>query len=168
MKLGFMLREYVEFNGRNYRVNVGFRRVMRAAALLRDNGISERVRVSVGLKLLLSPTSHTRSRFLPHAAKLALVNKIFELITPRDSAEKQSKKSVISLEKDGELIYGAFLQTYAIDLQKDELDWRKFCALLSCIPENTALFCVMKSRLAETSESLNDGLETLFKELTRE
>jgi len=72
---------------------------------------------------------------------------------------------LLSLEKDGALIYGAFLQTYGINLQKDELDWREFCTLLSCVPENTALFCVMKNRLTETSERLEDGLEALFEKL---
>jgi hypothetical protein len=115
--------------------------------------------------LLLTPTSHIRARFLPHALKIALLNSIFELIAPLVNSKKQAEKSVLSLENDGVLIYSAFMQTYAIDLQKDKLDWREFCALLSCIPENTALFCVMKSRLSETYESLNDGLEMLFNQL---
>jgi hypothetical protein len=116
--------------------------------------------------LLLSPLSHTRSRFLTHPQKFALLNKVFEHFNPPvNSKEKADAKPVISFEKDSVLIYGAFMQTYAIDLQKDEIDWHKFCALLSCIPENTALYCVMKSRLSDMSESLNDGLETLFNKL---
>jgi hypothetical protein len=116
----------------------------------------------------LSPLSHTRVLFLPHQKKLTLLNKIFELLVPPANSEtRQKTKTALSLEADGALIYSAFLQTYGIDLQKDEIDWREFNILLSCIPENTALFYVMKSRLAEPSESLNIGLETLFNKLTK-
>jgi len=52
MKLGFSQQKYVYLNGKNYKIDVSFRNVMRATALLKDNGISERMRVSMGVKLL--------------------------------------------------------------------------------------------------------------------
>ncbi|MDR2558759.1 MAG: bacteriophage Gp15 family protein [Oscillospiraceae bacterium] len=168
MKLGFSLKKYVALRGKKYYLDVGFRNVMRAAALLKDSGISERMRVSAGLKLLLTHTSHTRSLFLPCAAKFALLDGIFTLLESagnNNAPSPSARKNLLSLEDDGALIYGAFMQTYGIDLQKDDIDWREFYALLSCIPENTALFCVMKARLSMTSEDLNDGLETLFNQL---
>jgi len=53
MKLGFSLDKYVYLNGKKYKVDVRFRNVMRAMALLKDSGISERARVGMGVKLLL-------------------------------------------------------------------------------------------------------------------
>jgi hypothetical protein len=168
MRLGFSPEQQVSLDGKLFRVDVSFRSVMRVSALLKDSGISERVRVGTGLKLLLSPLSHTRSRFLTYPQKLALLNKIFELLAPPvNSKTRQNTRPVISLEADGALIYGAFLQTYGIDLQYDGLDWREFCVLFSCLPESTALFSVMKSRLTDPSEDIHDGLETLFDKLIR-
>jgi len=95
-----------------------------------------------------------------------LLNKIFELIVASgDSKNKQKTKSVISLEDDGALIFGAFRQTYGIDLNKSNIDWREFCVLLFCVPENTAFFNVIQARTGETSTSMSDGLETLFNKL---
>ncbi|MCL2698327.1 MAG: bacteriophage Gp15 family protein [Oscillospiraceae bacterium] len=169
MKLGFIPEKHANINGKKYALNLGFQNVMRAAALLRDSKISEEARVSTGLRLLLSPISHTRSCFLPYTRKLVLLNKIFEHLMPSaDSKTSKNTKAVISLENDGALIYGAFMQTYGINLQKDKLNWREFYALLSCIPENTALFYVMKNRIEQTEESLDDGLETLFNKLIKE
>jgi len=164
MRLGFTPQNHVCLNGKKYTVDLSFRKVMRTMALLKDSGISEKVRVGMGVKILLSPPSHTRARLLAHPQKLALLNKIFELLGT-DSKSKQNTKPVISLEKDGALIYGAFLQTYGINLNKGNLDWREFCVLLSCIPENTALFSVMQARTGETFESMNDGLEALLNKL---
>ncbi|MCL2698545.1 MAG: bacteriophage Gp15 family protein [Oscillospiraceae bacterium] len=142
--------------------------MMKVTALLRDSGISEEARVSAGVRGFSSPLSHTRSKHLSNTDKIALLNKIFELLVPSANSEaKQKTKLIFSLEKDGALIYSAFLQTYGIDLQKDKIDWREFNVLLSCIPENTALFCVMKSRLAEPFENIDDGLETLFEKLIK-
>jgi hypothetical protein len=56
MKPGFTLQNHVILNGKKYRIDVSFQNVMRATALLRDNGISERVRVSMGLRGLLMYT----------------------------------------------------------------------------------------------------------------
>jgi hypothetical protein len=168
MKPGFLPQKYVIFNRKKYKLNLSFQRVMRATMLLRDSAISERARVSTGVRILSTPLSHTRSRFLPHAAKIALLDSIFTLLESAENSNKNGcvkKKNLLSLEKDGALIYGAFMQTYGIDLQKEEIDWREFCALLSSVPENTALFYVMKNRLSESSESLNDGLETLYNKL---
>jgi hypothetical protein len=56
MKLGFSLINYVEFEGRKYRIDVSFVNVMRVTALVRDEGISERARVNAGLRGLLMYT----------------------------------------------------------------------------------------------------------------
>jgi hypothetical protein len=56
MKLGFTPEKRVSYNNKMYSVNPSFCSVMRAAALLRDSGISEGARVGTGLKLLLMYT----------------------------------------------------------------------------------------------------------------
>jgi hypothetical protein len=53
MKLGFSLPKHVFPDGKKYKVDVSFQRVMRVAALLRDNRISEEARVSAGVRGLL-------------------------------------------------------------------------------------------------------------------
>jgi len=100
---------------------------------------------------------------------LSLLSAIFDLLQSSSATggEVCPASSYLSLEDDGALIYAAFLQTYGINLHKDRLDWREFCVLLSCIPENTALVSVMKSRANGycKSENINAGLEILFNKL---
>jgi hypothetical protein len=165
VKLGFSLENKISLGGKQYCLDVSFHNVMKATALLKDSDISERVRVSTVLRLLLTPVSHIRTRFFSFSQKTVLLKTLFDTLVTNSNTNKSSD-SILSLENDGVLIYSAFMQVYGIDLYKDRLDWRSFCALLSCIPENTALFSVMRARQCETSESMNEGLETLFNKLT--
>jgi hypothetical protein len=148
MKLGFTPQNFVIFKNKRFFVNADFKRVIKATALLREENISERARVKTALKLLLKSSSFCRSKLLNHSDKSSLLNAVFELLGTGAKSKSQGKKT-LCLEKDGAFIYGAFLQAFGLDLQKDKLDWRVFRALLSCIPESTALFNVMKIRAAE-------------------
>lgn len=51
---------------------------------------------------------------------------------------------VMSLVQDAPLIHAAFRQAYGIDLQRIDLPWETFCALLSGLPEDTR-FCEVVS-----------------------
>jgi hypothetical protein len=53
MRLGFSLPRHVFLNGKKYRADLSFQKVMRVTALLRDSGISQRARVSAGVRGLL-------------------------------------------------------------------------------------------------------------------
>jgi hypothetical protein len=112
--------------------------------------------------------SYTRVRFLSYGKKLALLNAIFEMLGGAGArSARRSGSSCLSLEKDSAPLYAAFLQAYGIDLQRDNLDWRAFCALLCNIPECTALHKIIRARMNEnqTTQSIGDGLEALFEKL---
>jgi hypothetical protein len=57
------------------------------------------------------------------------------------------------------------MQAYGIDLHRERIDWREFCALLSCVPESTALINVIKMRASGAAENMDGGLEKLFHQL---
>ncbi|MCL2077394.1 MAG: bacteriophage Gp15 family protein [Oscillospiraceae bacterium] len=177
MRLGFSFEKHVSLTPLSevhffgaFKINADFRNVIRAVELLKDSSISERMRVNAALKLLLKPMAFRRARLLSFGGRTALLNRIFKVLNP-DSGEKKETtgtKRVLSLIKDGGLIYGAFLQAYGLDLNKKGLDWRTFCSLLCCIPEGTALFNVMKNRTENTeiTQDIDDGLEILFNKLS--
>ena len=59
---------------------------------------------------------------------------------------------------DAELIYGAFMETYGIDLAERELHWWKFRALLRSLPAETEFMRVLAVRSGDVS-SLPEGAD---------
>ena len=167
MNLGFPFEKYVYLHKKignagesrpRYRLNVSFGNVMRAARLLKDDTISVRARVNAALRLMLKLTAYRRTAFLVYTDKVKLLNSIFDLLGAggiREAALNDDKRP-LSLETDGVLIYGAFLQIYGIDLHKNNIDWREFCVLLSCMPDNTVLMNIVRIRTMEMPENASE------------
>lgn len=74
------------------------------------------------------------------------------------AADAASAQPLFDFDFDAELIYGAFIQTYGIDLAEQELHWWKFRALLRSLPAETEFMRVLAVRSGDTS-SLPEGEE---------
>lgn len=153
-----------------FRFNATYKNVTEAAAVLKNTTIPEAARVNMTLFLLLERFSYFRACFLPMSERINLLKRIFDGLS--GGSDENDKKSTdgnsnspraLSLEKDSGLIYGAFLQSFGIDLHNDELAWRDFCTLLSCIPESTVLFNIMKIRTMEIPKNISsEDAEKLY------
>ncbi|MCL2107765.1 MAG: bacteriophage Gp15 family protein [Oscillospiraceae bacterium] len=157
-RLGIQTQEPIPFNKNTYTANPTFKNVIKSSLLLKDPAISEAARINTALFLLLKRFSFYRANRLKQPEKIALLDKIFEALNPKGNCEKASGErvlQVLSLEKDAGLIYGGFLQAYGINLHKDELQWSEFCALISALPEGTAIYNVMKIRAMEIPANLS-------------
>ena len=174
--LNFPRSPVITFKNKQYRVNTQFRDVFKSMQIIKNTGISEKTRLNIALKLLIKNVKFGFKFTLNHSEKITLLNKAFDVFHSSESnvnalPENANAKKILSLEKDIALIYSAFLQSFHIDLYKNELDWREFIALLSCIPENTVLFHVIKARKENGHENTYDyknGLEQLFSKLEKE
>ena len=64
-------------------------------------------------------------------------------------SEGKGSAKVMDFEKDAEAIYSAFMQSYGINLHKDELTAGEFLCLLRNIPEDTRLAETIRIRTME-------------------
>lgn len=63
-----------------------------------------------------------------------------------------SLKRAYDFEVDAPMIYAAFVQTYAIDLNNANLHWWKFCALFQALPEDCRISKIMGYRTMDCSK----------------
>ena len=141
----------ISIDGREYTVNTSFDVILRLIDLLNDHSVSNSVKLDMSLKMLLGDAADTLEYNL--ATKNEIFNQLFDKFV-MDTSKKpkqldrqgnemplfeEDKKSHYSLKHDASYIYSSFMQAYQIDLieQQGKLDWLKFQALLSGLPEGT-------------------------------
>ena len=129
-------------------MNTGTGNVLRALALMKDGALSEKVKVRFSLRLLLRPLSAIRALMLPLPRQQRLLLDILDSLGAAGKA-KGSAPAVISMYKDSGLIYTALLQSYRLDLMKQDVDFRLLPLLISGVSDSTALHRVMEIRAAE-------------------
>lgn len=142
--------ERVTLDGVSYRMRASFRRVILMTELLRDNGIRTAAKTDRALRLLLTARAYFRARGLDAAARARLLSEILDRLADMSGGTAEGGKggAIISMARDGEMIYAAFLQCYGIDLthKGGNIPWRDFLRLLGCVPQGTQLFEVMRIR----------------------
>lgn len=131
-----------------YRMNTGTGNVLRALALMKDGELSEKIKVRYSLRMLLRPLSALRARLLSPPAQRELLCRILDGLGAKGAA-KTSSPAVISMYQDSGLIYTALLQSYRLDLMKQDVDFRLLPLLIAGASEDTALHRVMEIRAAE-------------------
>lgn len=131
-----------------YKINSSAGNVLRVLALLRDGELSEKVKVRYSLRMLLCPLSALAARLLSYRKKQKLLSQILDSLGA-GGKERASSPAVISMYKDSGLIYTALLQSFGIDLMKQEVDFRLLPVLIAGVSDTTALHRVMEIRAAE-------------------
>lgn len=134
------------------RINASAGNVLRALALMRDRELSEKIKVRYSLRLLLRPLSALRTLALPFPKQRELLYRILDGFGAAESAKgfaKDSERPIVSMYRDSGLIYTALLQSYGIDLLKQDVDFRLLPTLIAGVSDSTALHRVMEIRAAE-------------------
>lgn len=127
MKLYEKNPDRIEYNGREYVLNLSWYAVLMSIDIFSDDSISEYIQVETALDNLVKGK---------HPVDGGLLDAIFSLIFPD---KQNSDTPVIDFEQDKPLIIAAFQQAYNIDLCKSDMHWVHFHDLLSSIPRETKL-----------------------------
>lgn len=137
MKLTDKPRSTIEWRGRQYRLDLDFRRVLRAMEVLHREDVFPEDRVHGALRLLV------KSR---HPDEPALLDAIFDSLPKGEPGEKKC----MDFWQDADRIYSSFRQAYGIDLQRCSfMHWATFLALLDGLPADTELARVIDIRMRE-------------------
>lgn len=126
----------IEYEGKNYKLNLAFDRVLLFYEYLQKEKDSEPAEtVAMGLSLLCASSV----KGLSLEDRFNLLDLIFkERINTKNDGPKGEPK-VMDFLIDAERIYSGFVQAYGMDLteQRDRLSWAKFIALLDGLPAST-------------------------------
>lgn len=158
--LFYPLENEVKIDGEVYQLNLYFDTVLKIIDLLKNKRVSEVTKLNLCLKMLFGRDSNLVT--LPIEQQNMIFNEVFDtFITKKEEKvvqydlqgnelpeyEEDSKRNY-SLKHDAEYIYASFLQAYGMDLieQQGKLDWRKFQALLSGLPDDTKFKQVLHVR----------------------
>lgn len=121
IKLYEGLPQGVTVDGRFYRLNLGFKNVLKMLEILDDENLTITARDYLALKCVLSRPRNV-NKVLP-AVKALLFEK-----------RPQTGEKLTSFEQDAGLIRTAFLQEYKIDLFRENIHWLQFIELLQNLP----------------------------------
>ena len=129
MRLQDDLPRRVTAEGRTYRVNLDFRRVLKLLAVMADETLIAEAREYLALKCVMRRPPRSAKR---RAAVLAAVCAV---CFPQ--RKKATGPKMTDFEQDADLIRAAFLQEYGVNLWRDKLHWLEFSALLAGLPEGS-------------------------------
>ena len=127
-------RSTIEHNGKTYKLNMGFDRVLLALKIATDKSVFPQDAVEGALSVLVKGRSKD----------ISLLIAIFDSL----SDGKHDKKSVKSVDfiQDENYIYASFMQAYGIDLHKTKPHWKDFIALFNGLPNDTIIKQIMEIR----------------------
>ena len=126
--------ETIELDGKEYRLNMDFSRVLRVRDLSDDPGLTTADRIELQARLLLSDDRECPPDI---NAQARLVAAAMDLI-PKGDNDGKTKERYIDFHQDAALIRSAFFRI-GVDLTRDRLHINQFLELLGDLPSDTAL-----------------------------
>jgi hypothetical protein len=127
MKLYERLPDRVTVDGRQYRLDLDFRNVLRMMEVMSRDDLLPSARDWRALRCIMRRPPRKPGKLLD-AVRL--------LLFPAHNGGEDGKR-ITSFEQDADLIRAAFRQAYGIDLYRDKLHWMEFSALLAALPEGS-------------------------------
>lgn len=138
----------IEFRGRVYKTKPTFGRVLTCYEILQDGLFDESEKLDLCLDTLLNGFFTKRAAMkLPLQYKADLFRQLFQQLVDNGSNRSKGPKT-FDFFQDWQYLYGAFLQTYGIDLiqQKDRMHWQQFISLFASLPQDTRLSQIIEIR----------------------
>lgn len=133
------LPEYVEYEGRRYKLSPAFDNVLRMFAEIEDDRLTEINKLDIMLYYLIDGK---------HPLDAGLLQTVAAVLFP-DTGRQPTGPKAFEYEQDAGLIYAAFRQVYGIDLQAErgKLHWLTFQSLLAGLPNGTRLGDIINIRV---------------------
>lgn len=129
----------VTVDGKVYRLNLAYDRVLMALDIQSDDALTAGDKLDAQTALLLA---RPRKRPRDAGAQQRLLKAITELLP---KSEKKSNERYIDLHQDAAMIRSAFFRV-GIDLTRDKVHFCQFLELLGDLPSDTALMRVIDIR----------------------
>ncbi|HNX64898.1 MAG TPA: Gp15 family bacteriophage protein [Oscillospiraceae bacterium] len=141
MKLTGKESSLLIFNGRKYRLNLSFSRVLQVFEVCREKLLTDSEKAIIACSLLVKGN-------FPKSQSADIFNAVYEQFITIKSSGGNNGKKVVDFTQDAPYIYAGFRQAYGIDLieQADQLSWEKFIALFRGLPDDTAIVGIMRIR----------------------
>jgi len=160
MKLNDPLITTYEYRGNNIPIDLSFDNILDVFDALATPNLYEFELAEICLILLFGEGVIQQDDYMTvwNDVYDTFLNPVDEQFTEYDilgnPMPKKKEKKLISLEKDAELIYASFLQSYGMNLfsEQSKLHWQEFKALLNGLPENTIMKQVISIRSWEPKE----------------
>ena len=130
MKLAEALPRGVTVDGRFYRADFDFRKVLKMLEIMKKNDLIASARVYLALKCVMRHPP----RKAEQCAKVLFA--VQSLLFP-GAGHTSGGQKLTDMEQDADLIRAAFWQAYRVNLWRDSLHWLEFAALLSGLPEGS-------------------------------
>jgi hypothetical protein len=132
------LPQFVYLNNEKFCINIDYRKMVLFEIKMQDKKLTKEEKILIGLKLLYPAFSEIRSLYdiNPTLLEEASNKLIWFYKCGRNFNESHkskgggSSKNIYSYEYDDEFIYSAFVECYGVDLNKTEMHWWKFKALM--------------------------------------
>ena len=132
MKLYEELPKTVRYNGREIKVDLDFRNVLKMIDIMTDDTLMPEAREWLALKCICR---HPKKGMMT-AVKLLLFDK------PADP----DRKRIMDYAQDADLIRAAFQQVYGIDLYREKMHWMRFSCLLAGLPSGNRFSDILSIR----------------------
>lgn len=130
----------VEVDGRVYKLNLSYDRVLRAIDLQDDESLTEEDRIFCQCAFL----TDDRTALPGETAKQARIIKAVLDMLPK--SEKQNAERYLDFQQDAAMIRSGFFRAYGIDLTRDHIHIMQFLELLADLPSDTALMRTIELR----------------------
>lgn len=136
-----MYPQYVEVNGKRYKINTDFRIAIRCDEIGRDESISRYERPLAIIYLLFG--EEALSDYENHEQLLELAKKYLSC----GKEVKTEAEPDMDLTQDLDYIKASFRSDYSIDLNKEQMHWWEFCTLLGGLSNSELGNCCLLNRI---------------------
>ncbi len=132
----------IEFMGHKFKVNIAFDVIIKMFAIFKDEILGDEEKIDLACEILVGNT------ILSLQNKSLLVEKIINDFVNSQEISSSSDEKIVDYEQDAEYIYAGFLQSYGINLIKQQgiLSFKEFIALFKGLPDNTKIKEIMSIR----------------------
>lgn len=127
--------EYIEANGKRYKINTDFRIALRCDEVARDDTIGDYEKVLAIIYMLLGDEG-----LKDYGNYEKILNMLIRYLRRgKPLEENDNKESSMDFKQDTGYIKASFMSDYSIDLDKIEMHWWAFYDLLQGLTENSVL-----------------------------
>ena len=158
--------DFVEVDGKKYRIHTDFRRWIELGSIMSDGAIPMGEKIVKALSLCYLRDS------LPPSVEGA----IYALLGFYAGAQKQPqaenennhrKSPVYDFEYDAEYIFAAFMAQYKIDLSETDMHWHKFRALFLGLGEDNKICKIMEYRAMDLTQIKSKEQKAFYRRMKR-
>jgi len=119
--------EYVEVNGRKYKINTDFRVAIKCNQIAEDENINDLKR---GLAVICTLFGKDSMNYREDYEKLLEMAKKY-LLCGKEQEDTQDKEPDMDFAQDMDYIEASFMSDFHIDLEKEQMHWWKFMKLMN-------------------------------------